>query len=220
MANQYTYTKAEEYPDILKNFTDIQPQYSNTMRITNLTNITIETGAATPNGLRQLFGTATFANNATMFAKILSLAEVAYQPVQEVPDFQASIVLQPMPRSITSRGAANGGNSLGLDGKEDLVWLDLTIQWSSASSDTAINNATETLLTQAIAYAKSENLYSEYLYLNYALQQQDPIASYGQDNLDFLRDVSQQYDPRRVFQRLVPGGFKLWRDGSNKATCC
>ncbi|KAL8823503.1 MAG: hypothetical protein Q9191_005796 [Dirinaria sp. TL-2023a] len=220
VANQYTYTKAEEYPDILKNLTNIQPQYSNTMRITNLTDITIETGAATPNGFRQLFGTATFANNATMFAKILSLAETAYQPVQNVPDFQASIVLQPMPRSITSRGAASGGNSLGLDGKEDLVWLDITVQWSSASSDEAINNATETLITQAVAYAKSEGLYNEYLYLNYALQQQDPIASYGQGNVNFLRVVSQRYDPLRVFQRLVPGGFKLWRDGPNRATCC
>ena len=44
IANQYTYTKAEAYPAILKNFTDVQPQLSNTMRITNLTNITIELG--------------------------------------------------------------------------------------------------------------------------------------------------------------------------------
>ena len=220
VANQYTYTKAEKYPDVLKNFTDIQPQYSNTMRITNLTDITIETGAGTPNGFRQLFGTATFANNVTIFAKILSLAKTAYQPVQQVPDFQASIVLQPMPRSITGRGAASGGNSLGLDGKEDLVWLDITVQWSSASSDTAISNATETLISQAIAYAKSQRLHNEYLYLNYALEQQDPIASYGQSNVDFLRGVSQRYDPQKVFQKLVPGGFKLWRDGPNKATCC
>jgi hypothetical protein len=70
---------------------------------------------------RQLFGTATFANNATLFAQILSLAEAAYQPVQSVAAFQASIVLQPMPCSITSRGAANGGNVLGLDGSQDLV---------------------------------------------------------------------------------------------------
>lgn len=52
VANQYTYTKAEEYPPALQNFTNQQPQYSNTMRITNLTDITIETGAGTPNGHR------------------------------------------------------------------------------------------------------------------------------------------------------------------------
>jgi hypothetical protein len=52
VANQYTYTKAQEYPPALQNFTSQQPQYSNTMRITNLTDITIETGAGTPNGYR------------------------------------------------------------------------------------------------------------------------------------------------------------------------
>ena len=52
VANQYTYTKAQEYPAVLENFTNQQPQYSNTMRITNLTDITIETGNGTPNGYR------------------------------------------------------------------------------------------------------------------------------------------------------------------------
>ena len=45
IANQYTYTKAESNPKILQNFTEIQPQISNTIRITNLTDLTIETGA-------------------------------------------------------------------------------------------------------------------------------------------------------------------------------
>lgn len=42
--NQVVYTKAQPYPEITKNFTDIQSVLFNTMRITNLTNITIEYG--------------------------------------------------------------------------------------------------------------------------------------------------------------------------------
>jgi len=45
IANQYTYTKAEAYPKIFENLTNIQPQLHSTMRITNLTNLTIELGA-------------------------------------------------------------------------------------------------------------------------------------------------------------------------------
>ena len=52
VANQYTYTKPEAFPAVLKNFTDLQPQLQSTMRITNLTDITIELGAGTPNGFR------------------------------------------------------------------------------------------------------------------------------------------------------------------------
>lgn len=35
------------------------------------------------------------------------------------------------------------------------------------------------------------------------------IESYGPENVKFLQAVSRKYDPDHVFQRLVPGGFKL-----------
>ena len=44
IANQFTYTKPEAFPSILHNFTSIQPQISNTLRVTNLTDLTIELG--------------------------------------------------------------------------------------------------------------------------------------------------------------------------------
>ena len=52
IANQYTYTKPQPYPEILKNFTSFQPQILNSMRIADLLNITDEVGANTPNGYR------------------------------------------------------------------------------------------------------------------------------------------------------------------------
>ena len=52
IANQYTYTEPQPYPDILHNFTSFQPQISNSMRIADLLNITDEVGAGTPNGYR------------------------------------------------------------------------------------------------------------------------------------------------------------------------
>ena len=46
IANQFTYTKAEPYPSIFQNFTNCTtlPQTANTLRITNLTNLTTELG--------------------------------------------------------------------------------------------------------------------------------------------------------------------------------
>lgn len=48
-------------------------------------------------------------------------------------------------------------------------------------------------------------------YLNYAAPFQDPLANYGDMSHHMLREVSKKYDPDQVFQRLVPGGFKLNR---------
>ena len=70
---------------------------------------------------RQLFGTATIANNASLFSQVLAIAQKVFQPLQNVTDFQSSVVLQPIPRTITNKGITNGGNSLGLDGTEDLI---------------------------------------------------------------------------------------------------
>jgi hypothetical protein len=49
----------------------------------------------------------------------------------------------------------------------------------------------------------------EWCYLNYADKSQDPLASYGQENLKLLREVAGRYDPGEVFQKLCPGGFKI-----------
>jgi hypothetical protein len=46
-------------------------------------------------------------------------------------------------------------------------------------------------------------------YLNYAWDKQDPIASYGEENVELLRCMQQEYDPTRVWERLVKGGFKI-----------
>ena len=45
--------------------------------------------------------------------------------------------------------------------------------------------------------------------MNYAYPTQPVIASYGGENVRFLRNVSNKFDPQGVFQKLVPGGFKL-----------
>ena len=60
------------------------------------------------------------------------------------------------------------------------------------------------------ALAQSMGLLHEFEYLNYADSSQNPIASYGADNVRRLRAMSRKYDPHGVFQRQVPGGFKLW----------
>lgn len=48
-----------------------------------------------------------------------------------------------------------------------------------------------------------------FTYLNYAASFQDPLASYGDANVQFLKRVAAKYDPEGVFQMLVPGGFKI-----------
>lgn len=50
-------------------------------------------------------------------------------------------------------------------------------------------------------------------FLNNAAPFQDPLGSYGDENLQFMKNVAQKYDPDQIFQTLVPGGFKVSKAG-------
>ncbi|KAJ4393379.1 hypothetical protein N0V93_002589 [Gnomoniopsis smithogilvyi] len=46
-------------------------------------------------------------------------------------------------------------------------------------------------------------------YMKYAAPFQDPIGSYGKENKARLQAASKIYDPDGMFQKGVPGGWKL-----------
>ena len=49
----------------------------------------------------------------------------------------------------------------------------------------------------------------EWEYYNYAELTQDPLKTYGEENVAFLKKVALKYDPEGIFQTRVPGGFKI-----------
>lgn len=64
--------------------------------------------------------------------------------------------------------------------------------------------------SKADAYAASKKQLNSYKYLNYAYKTQQPIQGYGAASVAKLQAASKKYDPYQVFQKLVPGGFKLF----------
>jgi hypothetical protein len=45
--------------------------------------------------------------------------------------------------------------------------------------------------------------------LNYCAEWQRPFESYGEENWQFLKEMSKKYDPEGLFQKGCVGGFKL-----------
>jgi len=83
------------------------------------------------------------------------------------------------------------------------------VVWDNASKDEQLNKAALDLMNAAKAEAKDRNLYTEFIYLNYAGPYQNVIPSYGDEKLAKLKSIAKKYDPAAVFQKLQPGGFKL-----------
>ncbi|KFZ17894.1 hypothetical protein V501_01485 [Pseudogymnoascus sp. VKM F-4519 (FW-2642)] len=108
--------------------------------------------------------------------------------------------------------AANGvgGNALGLDPKkgvylayaEVVEWLgsehDEAVEAWAISTTYAINNATQ-----------AAGLYDHFNYMGDAAGFQAVYPGYGAANEAKLLSISRKYDPTRIFQTLLPGGFKI-----------
>jgi hypothetical protein len=181
------------------------------MRISNLTDFTLELAGSDAIGRRQLFVTGTYGNSAKLMSTIFDIANRTVQPLTDVPNLAYSLSFQPMPTAVTSKAKSRGGNSLGLDASDgNLFNLLLTVSWDTSADDARIEQHSKDLFKKAEVAAKKLSLYRKYFYLNYAASWQDPISGYGAANKAQLQAVSKKYDPSGVFQTQVPGGFKLF----------
>ncbi|KFZ11828.1 hypothetical protein V501_04569 [Pseudogymnoascus sp. VKM F-4519 (FW-2642)] len=210
VSNNYEYTKAQEYPPVFNEFTSIQPQLFSTMRISNMSDFGIEMEGSTPYGRGQIMYTQTYANDLETITNLFNQANTSLQPVADVEGLVWSLSLQPLPTQITKWGDIKGGNSLGLhESSGNLVLALMSASWPNPSDEKAVTEAIIDTLAKANAFAQKKGTFNEYEYLNYAHKTQTPITGYGAKNVAKLKAVSHKYDPLQVFQKRVPGGFKL-----------
>ncbi|KAK0634296.1 hypothetical protein B0T17DRAFT_486116 [Bombardia bombarda] len=106
------------------------------------------------------------------------------------------------------RNAGTGGNALGLQAVNQ-TWFTLNVNWKNAADDTVAQAAAASLHAKIKQLAIDEGVKLNYLFMNDANKAQDVLSSYGGANVNRLRMVQKMYDKAEVFQRLVPGGFKL-----------
>lgn len=121
-----------------------------------------------------------------------------------------SLVLEPLPPIMYQRHATT--NSLGLaDRTGALVIAELSVSWANASDDALVNSTSRALVGDIIAEARNLGGYDPYIFANYANKDhaQDVIGSYGLESVAFLRKVRHEVDPKGVFTRMLPGGYKL-----------
>lgn len=163
------------------------------------------------------FATLTVRNDPELLRQIVDIHAEYVESLKQFlspEDFNTMMFLQPIPSYLTAIGPQRGGNMLGLDHVEGNLVL-----WNAGvmlgAEDSASFAKAHALLTAMTAKVKrvSESLGAdvEFLYTNYADASQDPIGSYGEENVAFMKEVSAKYDPDGVFQRRVPGGFKVSR---------
>lgn len=85
----------------------------------------------------------------------------------------------------------------------------MSASWPNPADEKAVTAAIVDTFVKANAFAEKKGTFNKYEYLNYAHKTRTPITGYGAENVAKLKAASHKYDPLQVFQKRVPGGFKL-----------
>ncbi|KAL2855805.1 hypothetical protein BJX68DRAFT_253672 [Aspergillus pseudodeflectus] len=174
---------------IFREFLDI-PQIFSTLRRTDIYDLMMET--APPPGKRTMFLTLTFRNNVRVLEYLRTLHDEsigAATPRAESSDWDFITFLQPFP-SVLGNASRREENILGLDRMEGnhILFL-LFLAWEN--------------------YSERVGAGSDYIYMNYAGRDQNPLRGYSEENAQHLKAIARKYDPTGVFQTQCPGGWKV-----------
>lgn len=232
IANTIVYSKDVANASIFDQAQSIRPQLANTAGSTTIVELAADT-ASLPYGFRYLGATVTFKNTMEALTAAQNITHSIYETIANVTDLQFTFVYELIPCLYAEHSLARGGNVMGIEtDKDDLIRKSTRLHWRlpvlfsvPATNTVAVllliprwtNAKFDSVMTAAfVAWANamekvqtSLGAHNRFTYLNYAAGFQDPLGSYGGANVDFMKEIAKKYDPWGVFQKAVPGGFKI-----------
>ncbi|KAI5865348.1 hypothetical protein GGS23DRAFT_422663 [Durotheca rogersii] len=211
--NQVYYTQEVVKPPVLDVFTNVETQIDglNTMRMMNLSDASREQAGDIPPNQRSAYMNLHVKADVDTLVAGADIWKSALEPIKDLQGLICSYTLQPYARSQLEASANKGGNSLGLDPSlGPIVSVAFLMYWNLKDDDEKVLGAFKGALEKMREVASSRGQLIDFIYMNYSLNFQDPIDSYGVENKRELQRVSKKFDPEGVFQKGVPGGWKLF----------
>ncbi|KAI1144762.1 hypothetical protein F4825DRAFT_445570 [Nemania diffusa] len=210
--NTVYYTQDVENPPVLAPFTAIDSQIKQpgVPKKLTLTQMASQQAAGVSNQVRCGYMNLTVKADVATLQAAVDIYSKSIVPVQSCKGITCSLTFQPYPVSLLQQSVAKGGNSLGLDPSTPTVSILLLTYWEEKSDDEQITSTMRGALERIREKAVQMGTALDFVYLSYAADFQDPIGSYGAANKKMLQEVSRKYDPEGLFQKGVPGGFKLF----------
>lgn len=198
------YTEPDPNPPVYEELFAI-PSKSNTMQLTQLHNLANEK-VTPPTNI--LFYTGTYGVSVELLDQIFNICNGTLYDYDVPGSVEWLMTFEPLPVVLISYGADDNVLGNHPETGNGMVLL-FTAIWADVGYSHSVDAKARQVLTNINAAAEDLGLSHDFIYANYAGRSQEPLQSYGAKNERFLGKVATQYDPERVFQRLVPGGFKL-----------
>jgi hypothetical protein len=167
-------------------------------------------------GLRQTQWDVTSKANRDLFTFLVNTLYAELTAVQDATGFFPSTSIQIIIISQLKGMQKKGGNALGLNPSNGPYFImNMSSRWANTSVDARVLTLSSNIIKKVKAETKSKGVDNDYIYMNYASQLEDSIASYEPANVAKLKAVSAKYDPQSVFINLMLGHFKLDKGAPN-----
>ncbi|KAJ8508275.1 hypothetical protein ONZ45_g9434 [Pleurotus djamor] len=202
------YLKPVAYPPLFAGLQDF-PTLDDTMRITNLVSVTDEINVSSPGGSRTQWIAAVFDANAQFPWDTFLYGKALFADDVQRPGVTWALTVQPINTGMMAASARRGGNPFGLsvaDGDQFLLLV--STFWTDPADDVILKAKTQQFEAWIRATAGQRGILNRFIYMNYALNTQPVLESFGQVNYDRMKEIKDKYDPGNLL-KLWKGGWKL-----------
>ncbi|TLD32549.1 FAD-binding domain-containing protein [Venturia nashicola] len=206
----FDYTKPIPYPNAYQEFFAVTNNISDTTKIQPMSAVAAEFASTTTT--RVQFRTLSFKLDLATLQETARLYKILITELQAKASgsWRVSCLHQIWSTRYTANSTIRGGNVLGMDRfTQNFIMYQSYLSWSDAGDDELFINLGLMLTDGIQKFATEQGTLVDYLYLNYADKDQDPLSAYGADEVVFMKEVARKYDALGVFQTLLPGGFKI-----------
>ncbi|KAL3444165.1 hypothetical protein BJX65DRAFT_311132 [Aspergillus insuetus] len=211
---ELTYIGNVSNPAIFRHYRSI-PAVMDTSSSRTLAEYCAYVKAQNPVGLREVYWNHSFKLSKEFATWVIRHFFSVVHEIADIAGIQPVLVFQVITEPQIGAMSRFGGNALGVDersagGQHHPLHLPLiACSWQNADGDDRVYEFISAFYAALSAEAEAMGVQNDFIYMNYASQFQDVISSYGADNKARLQEIAVKYDPRRVFQELQPGYFKL-----------
>ncbi|KAL4966563.1 FAD-binding oxidoreductase [Aspergillus stella-maris] len=209
----FTHLDPNAAPASFANFSAIPTVSDSRGTRSTLANLTADTSldAYGDRTSRQLFRTTTLKASGRAVALTQSVFEETVESMREELQSVSGLIVRSNHQAITQgwleAAREAGGDAMDIDPSE--VYL-LGAQWDNAADDEVVREFSRRCTRIIERRAREEGIYHPFRFLNDASGDQNPFAGYGSElTRSRMREIRREYDPQCIFQRLMPGGFKL-----------
>lgn len=134
----------------------------------------------------------------------------ALAKIKDAEGFIFSFGFHPLTRALLESSAKAGGNAMDIPPSDGPLFVILINPiWTLAKDDDRIFKTVGALVSDLRSVASEKSLLHRYIFTNYGFEADDIISGHGNESVSRLRETSKKYDPNGMFQKGVPGGFKL-----------